>query len=159
MTPNPFAPPRAEVANPLSSQPGSPRAVRRACWLVVLSMFLGMALLVPGVAAPSADDATVPFFITLAVAAFFGGLTIWLAVAVARGTSWARWALLAYLALGWVLSGLQFTDEFLRSPVAGMIEVVCVAMEFAACGMLFFGSGAAWFSELARLRAGRRNAA
>jgi hypothetical protein len=159
MTPNPFAPPRAEVADSAASEPASPAAVRRACWLVVMSMFLGMSLLVPGVAAPPADDVQVPFFITLAVAAFFGGLTLWLAVAVARGLSWARWALLAYLALGWLLSGLQFSDEFLRSPVAGMIEVVCVAMELAACCMLFFGSGAAWFTEMARLRRRRKKAA
>jgi hypothetical protein len=148
MTPNPFAPPRAEVADPPPQQP--PPAVRRACRLVVASMVLGLVTLLPGIAAPVPDDAQVPLFITLAIVAFFGGLTIWLTVAVSRGVHWARWALLAYLALGWVLSGMQFTDEFMRSPISGMIEIVCVVMELVASAMLFFGSGARWFAGLAK---------
>jgi hypothetical protein len=156
MTPNPFLPPHADVADPAAPPPQAPPAVRRACRLVVASMFLGLVTLVPGVAAPSPEDAQVPVFITLAIVALFGGVTIWLAFAVHRGAPWARWALLAYLALGWVLSGMQFMDEFLRSPISGMIEVVCIAMEFAACGMLFFGSGAAWFAALARVRLAAR---
>lgn len=158
MKPNPFAPPRAEVADPASKIPGPPRAVDRACLLVVASMFLGLVTLLPGVAAPAPDDAPVPLFITLVIVAFFGALTIWLAAAVHRGIGWARWALLAYLLLGWFLSGLQFNDEFMRSPVSGMIEIVCVVMEVAASALLFFGSGAAWFAQLAALRKAARPA-
>jgi hypothetical protein len=158
MTPNPFAPPRAQVADPGSTPSDPPRAVRRAGRLVIASMLLGLVTLVPGVDVPAPDDAAVPFFVTLAIVAFFGGLTIWLVVATLRGASWARWALLAFLMLGWVLTGLQFTDEFLRSPISGMIEIVCVALELAACWMLFVGSGAAWFSQLALERQDRRKA-
>jgi hypothetical protein len=158
MTPNPFAPPRAEVADPSSTPSVPPQAVRRACRLVIASMLLGLVTLVPGVDVPAPDDVPVPFWVTLAIVAFFGGLTIWLVVSVLRGASWARWALLAFLMLGWVFTGLQFTNEFLRSPISGMIEIVCAALEVAACWMLFVGGGAAWFSELALERQGRRRA-
>jgi hypothetical protein len=155
MSPNPFAPPRAEVADPPSG-PQPPHAVQRACRLVIASLVLGWVTLVPGIAAPAPDDVQIPFLVTLAIVAFFGALTVWLVVSVSRGASWARWALLAFLVLGWALTGLQFTDEFLRSPVSGMIEIVCTALEVAACWLLFIGSGAAWFSELAQERLGRR---
>ena len=128
--------------------------MRRACRLVIASLLLGLVTLVPGVDVPAPDDVPVPLFVTLVIVAFFGGLTIWLVVSIKRGRLWARWALLAFLILGWVLTGLQFTDEFLRSPVSGMIEIVCVALELAACWMLFVGGGAAWFSELALERQG-----
>ena len=152
MTPNPYAPPRAEVGDPASRPPTSPAAVRRACLLVLASMALGWVTLLPGVSVTLPDDPTIPFVISLAIVAFFSALTIWLVLATGRGARWGRWALLAYLILGWVLTGMQLNDEFLRSPLSGMIEIVCVVIELAACGLLFFGSGARWFAELALAR-------
>lgn len=144
MTPNRYAPPGADVADPDTAPP--PRAVQRACRLVIASLLLGLFTLVPGVAAKAPDDVPVPFLVTLALLAIFGGLTVWLVVNVHRGVNWARWALLVYLVLGWVLVGMQFNDEFMRSPISGMIEVACFALEVAACWLLFVGGGAAWFA-------------
>lgn len=158
MTPNPFAPPRAEVADPRKPRPEPPPAVRRACRLVIASMLLGWVLLVPGLGAAAPEDAQVPFLLTFVVVAFFSALTLWLLFATSRGAPWARWALLAYLLLGWLLSGLQFNDEFLRSPVSGMIEIVCVLLELVATWLLFTGSGAAWFASLALARASKTKA-
>jgi hypothetical protein len=155
MSPNPYAPPGAEVADPIPMRPEPPRTVSNACRLIVASLFLGLVTLLPGIGVPPPEDAQVPLIWTLTMIVVFGGLTLWLAVEVMRGKSWARWAMLAYLAVGWVLGGGEFTDDFLRSPLAGMIEAICMVMEIVACALLFFGSGGKWFAELAAIRRAR----
>ena len=154
MTPNPYAPPTADVADPSPGWPPPPRAVVIACRLVLASLVLGIISLLPGMRPALPDDPVVPWALTLAIVVVFGGLTLWLVLEVWRGKAWARWALLAFLALGWWLGAGQLSDDFLRSPLLGLFGVVSIALEVAACGLLFFGDGARWFAALAALRRG-----
>ncbi len=116
------------------------------------SLALGIVSLLPGIRPPRPDDPLVPLAYTLGAVLVFGGLTIWLAIEVLRGKPWARWAMLAYLALGWWLGGGELGDDFMRSPVLGVIDVACIALEAVACTLLFSGAGAQWFSALAALQ-------
>lgn len=156
MTPDPYVPPESEVANSSPQWPKAPKTVSHACRLVLASLLLGLVTLLPGIRPPRPDDADVPLAFTLGAVALFGGLTVWLVIEVWRGKLWARWGMLAYLGLGWLLGGGEVTDDFLRSPLLGTIDAVCIAMEGVACALLFFGAGAKWFATLAALRRGRK---
>lgn len=153
---NPFAPPEAPVADPPTHEPPPPTEIRRACVLILVAMVLGLVTLVPGVRPerPGAED--IPALFTFGLVVLFSALTVWLAVKIYRGTSWARWAMLAYLALGWWLAGSELQETFVGSPVSGAIDVVCIAMEAVACVLLMSGNGARWFSQLAEHRRARR---
>ena len=152
MLPNP--PPAANAAGTdrsrLELRP--PDAVRKACLLILASLFLGLVTLIPGVQPVSPDAADTPLLVTIFVAALSIGLTVWLAVKVYDGRNWARWAMLAFLALGWWLDGSELTEDFIQSPLAGAIEAICIVMEAVACGYLFFGRGARWYAELSAQR-------
>ena len=150
---NPYAPPGTEVADPAAAQ--APPAVRRACILFLTSLALGLVTLLPGVRPAPAEDAAVPAAFTFFVVLFFGGLTVWLTWKLYRGRNWARWAMLAYVLFGWWMGTSELTDDFLASPVAGMIDIVCIAIEAVACWSLFFGAAAGWYRALAASRSRR----
>lgn len=154
MTPNPFAPPTAEVADVNLSRPQRPQAVNLACRLIMISLALGIVSLLPGIRPPRPDDPLVPLSFTLGAVVVFGGLTIWFAIEVLRGKPWARWVMLAYLVLGWLLGAGEMSDDFLRSPVLGVIDAACIVLELLACRLLFFGAGAQWFAALSAMRRG-----
>ena len=83
---------------------------------------------------------------------FFFALSLLLIVRCYEGKNWARWANLAYLALGWLL-GIQDIGQHIQvSPLAGILESSIVVMEVAACWLLFTGIGNHWFKELDRIR-------
>lgn len=149
MSSNPFAPPNAEVADPSSARALPPREIRNACYLILLSMVLGLVTFVPGIRPEQPGASEVPVLFTFGLVVFFTALTLWLARQIYRGKSWARWAMLVYLALGWWLAGSGLQETFGGSPVAGAIDIVCIAMEVVACGLFTFGGGARWFSQLA----------
>jgi len=154
MPPNPYVPPSAEVADPVIAQSSAPRSVRNACLLIMVALVLGVFTQLPGVRVPGQDEPAVPLFLSLGLFLFFGGLTVWFAIEIFRGKNWARWAMLVYLSLGWILVGVGLNDELARAPLSGIINVICIILEFVACWLLFFGAGARWFSEIiARRRA------
>ena len=152
MTPNPYAPPESDVADVKRSRPPVPRAVGNACRLILASLVLGLISMLPGIRVPRPDEADVPLAFTFGSIAVFGGLTLWLALEIWRGKHWARWAMLAYLVLGWWLGAGDMGDDFLRSPLLGALDAVCIVLEIIACLLLFFGEGGRWFAALAALR-------
>ncbi|HSW04964.1 hypothetical protein [Aquabacterium sp.] len=111
-----------------------------------------MFTLLTGIRPDAPGEEPVPAWVTAGIVMVFGGLTIWLAAKTHQGRNWARWALLGYLMLGWWLSSSELTEQFMRSPLVGFIDVLCIGMELAACGLLFGGQSAAWFTDLARTR-------
>jgi len=153
--PNPYAPPGSEVADPSRTMPPVPPAVRRACLLFLSSLALGLVTLLPGVRPVRPDDAAVPALFTLLVVLFFGGITVWLTWKLYRGRNWARWTMLAYVLFGWWIGASELTDDFLASPLAGLIDLVCIAIEAIGCWALFFGAGAGWYRTLAAARSRR----
>ena len=110
-------------------------------------MILGLVTLLPGVRPERPGEAEIPVLFTVGVVVLFGGLTVWLALKMYRGRNWARWTMLAYLALGWWLAGSEMQDNFVRSPISAVIDVICIAMEAVACWLVTLGDGARWFSR------------
>jgi hypothetical protein len=152
MTPNPYAPPGAEVADPVLPRSSAPPSVRNACLLIFASLALGLLTLLPDVRLPAPDEPAVPMAVIVGLVVVFGGLTVWFAILVLRGRNWARWAMLVYLMLGWLLVGAELDSEMARAPMAAIIDTFCMAIEMVACGLLFFGAGGRWFSGRAAVR-------
>jgi hypothetical protein len=152
MARNPFAPPGAEVADPVSRQLPPPVQVKRACQMIVGTLVVGVITLFPGVRVPRPDEPSVPVVFSLVFLAVLVGLTILFTARIMQGRNWARWAMLAYLATGWILIGPELADDFYRSPIAAIVDAVTIPVEATACWLLFTGAGAQWF---AALRAGR----
>jgi hypothetical protein len=119
--------------------------VRIACQLILGSLVFGLLTLVPAIHGVRPDEAPTPIEGMLLSIVVFGGLTVWLALLTYRGLNWARWALLAYLILGWWMGAEDMTQDFIHSPLAGMINLACMGMEVVAAGLLFVGRGARWF--------------
>jgi hypothetical protein len=151
MNPNPYAPPRAEVAD-LDPTPAPPPAVKRACLLIIVSMVLGIVTLLPGVRTPVPGEEDVPFLFVVAIVAVFGSFTLWLLWCIVRGRNWARWGMLVFLGVGWVMVGMEWPQSLGRDPLASAIDIFSLALEAAACSLLFLGPGARWFAGLAARR-------
>ena len=149
MSRNPFAPPGAEVADPVSRQLPAPPQVKLACQMIIATLVVGIITLFPGVREPAAADAEVPLLFTLVLIVVFGGLTLLLASRILQGRNWARWAMLAYLGAGWALAGPNLADDFYLSPIAAIIDAISIPVEAVACWMLFTGAGGQWFAALA----------
>jgi hypothetical protein len=147
-----YAPPTAEVADPKLESFVVPTRVLRACQMFVASTLLGLVTLLPGAAAPAQEWSWLSFGTALVVLLLFGGLTIWLTVKIYRGRNWARWTMLIYLAPSWALGAMQFSEDFMRSPVMGIVILIATIVEVVACGLLFFGGGARWFASVAAAR-------
>lgn len=151
-TDNPYRPPTTELRDPPPASAGPPpAAVRIACGLVLVSLAVGVLTMLPGVRQPEAEAPGSAIALLVAYA-LFGALTLWLTRRTWQGRHWARWALLAYLAFGWALYALSLTDEMVAAPMAALVNTVCVAIELAACGLLFFGAGARWFASIRSVR-------
>jgi hypothetical protein len=152
MSENRYQPPNAEVTDRATHGPARPKAVRLACQLLLISVALSLATLLPGIRVDRPDDAETPLAFALVVGAILLSLSLWLIAKSYEGKNWARWANLAYLAIGWWFATQEIGPQFLASPVAGAIEFAVILMELAACGLLFFGIGNFWFNEVARAR-------
>ncbi len=142
---DPFRPPQAEVRDPEAGHGPMPRAVQLACTLVLVSLVIGAVTLLPGIRPEDPAAEPVPLGFTLAMLLFFGGITVWLVRVVQRGRNWGRWALLAYLALGWWLGAGQITDDFNGSPLVGLIDIASIVMEMVAAVLLFLTASGRWF--------------
>jgi len=122
-----------------------PDRVYLACTLIMAAFVIDLIGFAPGIRVPSADEVASPVWFTLAMIFVFGSLTAWLAVETLRGRNWARWAMLVFLLLGWILGVQEIADSFARSPASSLIDAGCTAMEVAACWLLFSGASARWF--------------
>ena len=145
---NPYRPPEAELRDaPAASAGPPPHAVRVACVLVLASLAFGVLTLSPSVRAPEAEQ---PGMFAFVIGAYlvFGGLTLWFTRRTWQGRNWGRWALLAYLAAGWVLNSFTLADDMANAPMAALVNIGCVALEAVACALLFFGPGARWFAAV-----------
>ena len=145
MNPDRYDPPAAQLADPPSAAGDAPPSVRRACRFIIIALLLSLAGLVPGLRADDPTVPPVPLWIEATWVGVFTLLTVWLVVLLLRRRNWARWATLALLGLGWLAFAADFSDIFLRSPVAGMLDVVVTAFEVWATSLLFSGESRAWF--------------
>ena len=124
-----------------------PHSVYAACVLILAALVFGLLALAPGIRVSPPNEQPIPLLFTLSVVILFSGLTVWFAIEVLRRKNWARWAMLIYLSLGWLLGGAEVADTFAQSPLAAFIETFSMAMEIFACWLLFSGASAQWFRE------------
>ncbi len=150
---NPFAPSSAPVGHPSARALPRPLAVSRSVALVLASLVLGLAQLLPAVHGLRPGEEAVPLWFTLAMVGVFGGLTVWLAGKMYAGRNWSRWAMLAYLGVGWVFALEGLVDDFSYSSLAGPLNLVGIALEVAAMWLVFQGPGRAWYGALRAQRA------
>ena len=78
-----------------------------------------------------------------ALTVFFAGLV----VLVGRRHNWARWTLLVYLVLGWVVVALELPTSVTETPFAAALDLLSAAAEAWACYLLFADPAAQWFRD------------
>ena len=141
MTDSRYAPPLASVADVHGSQ-RTPKSVRRACQLFVVSWLLGFAEVAgPFELPPSARSwAFVIGAGAVVVALVF--VTVWLIFNVYRGRNWARWTFLLLLAPSVVLGAIEFPGQMAQSPFQAAVGIITSALDVLTCWLLFFGTGA-----------------
>lgn len=145
MTPNRYEPPGAEVADPQTPHSPVPAPVRSACLLILGGMGLSLLTLIPGVRVADPEVEALSPWVEAAWVGVFVLLTVWLLVMIQRRKNWARWTMLALLGLGWFAIAWEFPEGFMRSPIAGIVDVAVTAMELYAAWLLFSGPAARWF--------------
>jgi hypothetical protein len=152
MNVDPFKAPTAQVADrniePERNQSPRPASITLACRLLWATIVLGLLSLIPGVRHGLWDDyagSSVAVLLVLAVIAFMTGIEIWLIGLVARCHGWARWALLAYLFAGWLMTFSDFSGSIDQGMAAVLVDLVTGAAEIFAVGLLFLSRGRSWF--------------
>jgi hypothetical protein len=154
MTTDPYKAPKAQVADvdvgpDLASRPAS---VTLACRLLWVTLALGVLSLVPEVRTGlwvglEKTPGAVVFMV-----GFVAAMTLieaWLIRLVARRHGWARWALLVYLIVGWLMTFSDFSVSIEQGMIAVVIDLVCGVAEMVAAGLLFLSAGRMWFHRQA----------
>src|SRR5688500_10624733 len=95
-----------------------------------------------GVDAALADAALVGGLI---VAVLFSGFYMGLVFLTGRRHGWARWAMLVFLLLGWVIQGADLQRSLAETPAAALADLLMAGAEVWACRLLFSAPAAAWF--------------
>lgn len=149
---DPFKAPTAKVADIDARRDHEPRpaSITIACRLLWATVVLGLLSLIPGVRHGLWDDyGNAPMAVGLALGfvAVMAGVEIWLIRLVARRHGWARWALLAYLLVGWLMTFSDFSGSIDEGMAAVLVDLVTGIAEMAAVGLLFLSSGRFWFAR------------
>ena len=137
MTVNPYAPPSAQVADPVEPPLPRPRRVTVAMLLLCISAASGaIATLIQH---PAQIVGQVLFSI---------GVTLGLCLAIAARRNWARWVYTALIALTWVAVSTDLTT-FLRTPLTGprIMAAAGNGLEMLALILLFTGPANRWFRQ------------
>lgn len=141
-----FKPPQTPVVDPRVVEARAPLSVRNACGLILLSMVLGYATLLPGIRPPAPAMTAGHMMFAAGWVLFFSWLTYWLTGRLRQRSHAARWQMLALLGSGWLLMVLTFQSDFNDSPIFVVIELLTSALEVWAVWLLFTGASAKWFA-------------
>jgi hypothetical protein len=124
-----------------SHQPAPP-AVLQAARLLWTSFVLSSISLMPIIRPPPEEAAPELYW---GVAVFFMALFVVLVLFTGWRRGWARWTLVAYLALGWINALFSAGDVFGPAPVAAILDFVTMAIELRAAYLLFTKASNDWF--------------
>jgi hypothetical protein len=83
----------------------------------------------------------------LIVAGLFSGFYMGLVFLIGRRHGWARWAMLVFLVLGWVIQGADLQRSLAETPAAAFADLLMAGAEVWACRLLFSAPAAAWFRD------------
>ena len=81
----------------------------------------------------------------LIVAGLFSGFYMGLTFLIGRRHGWARWAMLGFLVLGWVIQGVDFQRSLAETPAAAFADLLMAGAELWACCLLYSARASAWF--------------
>lgn len=149
---SPIPDPLSEQRPPAAGQ-GVPPEIHEACGLILGSLVLS---LLGSLAAGYFDTEPRPLIpeppllsLVWDLGMFFGTLALlpWLVLCLRRRKLWARWAMLALLAYGWLQVAQDIPVEWPRSAWVALTEGVTTLMEFAAVWLMFFGAGGQWLAQ------------
>ena len=147
--------PGAAVGGREAAQDALPRpyGVARALQLLWAVFFIGLVTLHPGVRGEwwlgsepiDAELHDAAFVGGLILATLFSVVYVLLVFFLGRRHAWARWAMLAFLMLGWVLTGIDLPRSLAETPAAAFADVLMAVVEVWACWLLFSAPANAWF--------------
>ena len=147
--------PGAAVGGKEAAQDALPRPyeVARALQLLWTVLAISVVTLHPAVRGdwwlgsegvePALEDAALAG--GLIIAGLFSGFYIGLVFLIGRRHGWARWAMLGFLALGWLIQGMDLPRSLSETPAAAFADLLMAAAEAWACWLLYSAAASAWF--------------
>jgi len=148
---SPYDPPKTTVKDKPDVIPPRPAQIAlaiRILWVGMIAGLIGLLPLIRGEWWLTPDGSTpeaagLVFGVVLAV--IFVGIGIMFYVFIGRRHNWARWGLLVYLLIGWIIQAVDLPQTIYKTPFAGAIDIGIVLSELWACYLLFLSPGARWF--------------
>ena len=150
---SPYEPPSATLKDQPDIAPPKPAQITLAVRILWAGLFAGLVGLLPWFRGNwwLNSDGTTPAAAGLAVAivltVIFVVIFVALLLLIGRRHNWARWVLLAYVLLGWIVQAVDFPKTISETPLAAGIDFLIAISEFWACYLLFLSSGAKWFKR------------
>jgi len=86
----------------------------------------------------------------LAVTFIFSVLAAWLIVWISRGGNWARWTMIALIALGWILAASDPAAIRAQGELALALDGVTFCLELYGSYLILTGEGVRWFRKTVR---------
>jgi len=145
---NPYRPPQSIVAD-VKEAPRTPRppGITRAVIAFWICWGLELLSLAPGVREGVWSDAEVPLAISITLGVVLAVFSGWLILMLSRGRNWARWTLVIYTAVSWLLLLADPESLQAQGPLAVTIDLVTLVIEVYACLRVLFGEGVEWFRK------------
>jgi hypothetical protein len=150
-TPDPasrYAPPRADVADLAVPDPllsARPRSVVWACVLMLVSMVVAFASLLPFIDPPMPGEPA-------AMTAMVWGLTLvslavdlWLLRCVWQRRNWARWVIVAIVLASATQYMFLIADDWTRAPLVAWMGIASTTLGAVAAALLLTGASSRWF--------------
>lgn len=149
MNDNPYAPPKAVVADPVidPAARNRPPEVTLAARLLWVALALGAFNAIVDSARLATAGSVSPYFVVGSVAGslLVLGLLAWLTHRIAHGRNWARIVFLLMFVMGIPIFLLQLPAMFATSVFATAISAAISVLQMIALYLVFLGAGSHWF--------------
>jgi hypothetical protein len=139
-TQNPYSVSDTPVADKEPARREPPLAVRRAVWLLRISVAIGLVEIYLSV--NLAGKALVPVIVSLAVIMLVIAAYLWVVQNVSKGRNWARLTVLIVVILG-VVESLATHDS--SRPLVFVLRLIDTLLDIIALALIFRRPGSQWF--------------
>lgn len=129
-----------------NQQPGKPRAVTLAVYLLWGSIAIGLVKIPLDFSTLAAIPS--PGLVWSVVVLVLAFLCL-LIVKISSGRNWARITYLVFFLIGLIPALPTLTGEFARSPILGVLSIVQAIIQGYAVFLLFTNPGKTWFQKKA----------
>ena len=144
MTQNPYAPPRAHVADAQEVEGPGVRPIQVARAVQMLWITLGLGVINTALQWQFLT-ASIPVEIALLTQLFTFGLLAWFTVKISAGRNWARITFLVMSLIGVPAILIHMPATFVRAPAAGIIGTIQFLLQCYAIYLIFSEPGRRWF--------------